>query len=205
MIGPPTGLRIASTDRLRYRIAIAPVRPRASSAIDPGRPQMQRLQWLDHFCSWLEQTALSQMIQTTRWIIPTVQSIHILSISLLIASALMIDLRLLGFVGLDQSLKRVSARFLPFIWWTLPVLLATGSIMIIGEPVRSLENPVFALKMCLLVGAIVVTGVYQLRLRNDAVFTGPGAVSRAAVWPVAILSLLLWVGIIFAGRWIAYF
>jgi hypothetical protein len=159
---------------------------------------MQRLQWLDHFCSWLERTALSQTIQTTGWIIPTVQSIHILSIALLIAAALMIDLRLLGFVGLDQSLKRVSGRFLPFIWCTLPVLLATGSIMIIGEPVRSLENPVFALKMCLLVGAIVVTGVYQIWLRNDAV-------SRAAAWPVAILSLVLWGGIIFAGRWIAYF
>jgi hypothetical protein len=162
---------------------------------------MQRLQWLDHFCSWLEHTALSQTIQTTVWIIPTVQSMHILSIALLIASALMIDLRLLGFVGLDQSLQRVSARFLPFIWWTLPVLLATGSIMIIGEPVRSLENPVFALKMCLLIGAIIVTGVYQLWLRNDA----RSAASRSAAWPIAILSLLLWAGIIFAGRWIAYF
>ena len=179
-------------------ITLAPMRSRTQSAIDPGRPPMQRLQWLDHFCSWLQHTALSQTIQTTGWIIPTVQSIHILSIALLIASALMIDLRLLGFVGIDQSLKRVSARFLPFIWWTLPVLLATGSIMIIGEPVRSLENPVFALKMCLLLVAILVTGVYQIRLRNDAV-------SRAAAWPVAILSLVLWGGIIFAGRWIAYF
>lgn len=166
---------------------------------------MQRLQWLDHFCSWLEQTAVSQTIQTAGWIIPTVQSIHILSISLLVASALMIDLRLLGFVGLDQSLKRVSARFLPFIWWTLPVLLATGSIMIIGEPARSLENPVFALKMCLLVGAVIVTGVYQLWLHDEAAFAGLRANSRAAAWPVAIVSLLLWGGIIFAGRWIAYF
>jgi hypothetical protein len=166
---------------------------------------MQRLQWLNHFCSWLGHTTLSQTIQTTGWIIPTVQSIHILSIALLIASALMIDLRLLGFVGLDQSLQRVSARFLPFIWWTLPVLLATGSILIIGEPVRSLQNPVFALKMCLLVGAIAVTGVYPLWLRNDPAFAAPGAVSRAAAWPIAILSLLLWAGIIFAGRWIAYF
>jgi hypothetical protein len=166
---------------------------------------MQRLQWLDHFCAWLEQTALSQTIQTAGWIIPTVQSIRILSISLLIASALMIDLRRLGLVGLDQSLKRISARFLPFIWWTLPVLLATGGIMIIGEPARSLENPVFALKMGLLIGAVIVTGIYQLWLRDEAASSNPKAVSRATAWPVAVLSLLLWGGITVAGRWIAYF
>jgi hypothetical protein len=73
------------------------------------------------------------------------------------------------------------------IWWALPVLLATGAIMIIGEPVRSLANPVFQLKMALLLSAIAV---FLLPFKNRI---------------VATLSLSLWIGIVFAGRWIAYY
>jgi hypothetical protein len=45
---------------------------------------------LSHFCAWLEQTPLSQAIQTTNWIVPTVQSVHILAIAVIATSALMI-------------------------------------------------------------------------------------------------------------------
>jgi len=44
-----------------------------------------------------------------------------------LSSVLMLDLRLLGIVGRDQPLARVTHRFRPVIWWTLPILLVTGS------------------------------------------------------------------------------
>src|SRR5438552_18413903 len=112
-----------------------------------------RTQALDRFCSWLEQTPLSQAIQTTSWVVPSVQTIHILAIAAVMSSVLMLDLRLLGVVGRDQPLARVCARFRPVIWWALPVLLATGIVMIIGEPARSRANPIFQLQMILLLSA----------------------------------------------------
>jgi hypothetical protein len=117
----------------------------------------------------------------------------------------MIDLRLMGVLGRDQSLARVSGRFRPVIWWTLPVLLATGSIMIIGEPARSLANPVFQLKMALLAAAIIVTLSYQVPLGRNPAFWEVSTGRRGAAQFIAVLSLLLWVGIVFAGRWIAYY
>ncbi|HEY6242132.1 MAG TPA: DUF6644 family protein [Burkholderiales bacterium] len=154
------------------------------------------------FCSWLEETPLSQTIQSAGWIVPSVQTVHILSIAAVLSSVLMIDLRLMGLLWRDQSLARVSARFRPVIWWTLPVLLATGAVMIVGEPARSLANPVFQLKMALLVAAMIVTLSAQVPLgRNPAFWEG----RRGAARIVAVFSLLLWAGIVFAGRWIAYF
>jgi hypothetical protein len=147
-----------------------------------------RTQALDRFCSWLEQTPLSQAIQSTSWVVPAVQTIHILAIAAVMSSVLMLDLRLLGVVGTDQPLARVTSRFRPVIWWTLPILLATGAVMIIGEPARSLANSVFQLKMLLLLAAIAVTAAFH---------KGPRI--------VAVLSLALWIGIVFAGRWIAYY
>ena len=129
------------------------------------------------------------------------QTVHILSVAVVITSALMLDLRLIGVVGVDQPLDRVWARFLPFVWWPLLILLATGAIMIIGEPTRSLKNPVFQLKMALLLGAMIVTGIVQLLGRNSALAEDRPGVSS---YLIVALSLLLRTGIVFAGRWIAY-
>ena len=84
-------------------------------------------------------------------------------------------------------------------------LLATGTIMIIGEPPRTLKNPVFQLKMALLVAAITVTGLFQYLLRRNPAFGEPGPQQRFAAAAIAVLSMLLWSGIIFSGRWIAYY
>jgi hypothetical protein len=160
---------------------------------------------IDTFCWWLEHTSLSGTIQRVDWIVPAVQTIHILAITVIATSALMIDLRLVGVFSADRPLKEISARFLPLVWWPLPVLLVTGAIMIIGEPARSLKNPAFQLKMALLVTVLVVTLIYQFLLRRDPALGSPASGRRAAAATVATLSMLLWAGIIFAGRWIAYY
>lgn len=156
------------------------------------------------FCSWVEHTQLSQTIQSNAWVVPTVQTMHILSIAAVMSSVLMIDLRLLGMVGRDQPAARVASRFVSVIWRVLPILLVSGIIMIIGEPARSLPNTIFQLKMSLLLAAIAVTFVYQRQLNGDAKFWEASDIRRAAAKGIAILSLLLWVAIVFAGRWIAY-
>jgi putative copper export protein len=99
--------------------------------------------WLTAFCVWLDRTPANQVVQTHAWIVPTVQTIHILAIAVVTTSALMIDLRLVGIIGRDQPIERVSSRFFPLIWSVVLVLLATGIVMIVGEPARSLRNPIF--------------------------------------------------------------
>jgi hypothetical protein len=157
---------------------------------------------LHEFCVWVDQTPLSQVFQSTDWLVPTVQTIHILAVALIAGAVLMINLRLLGWSNRDQSVERVCARFLPFIWWPLLVLLATGTVMIIGEPARSLQNPVFQLKVTLIVIALVATGILQVSVHRPPRFAT--AHGRGAAVAIALFSALLWGGIIVAGRWIAY-
>ena len=160
---------------------------------------------LNSICAWIDQTTLSQAIQVTNWVVPTVQTVHILAIAAVASSALMIDLRLIGVFWADRPMRNVSSRFLPFVWWPLLILFVTGALMIIGEPARSLKNPAFQLKMTLLVAALIVTGLIQYFQRRDAAFGELGRGSRAVAVAVAIVSLALWSAIIFAGRWIAYY
>src|ERR1700686_470943 len=160
---------------------------------------------LNEICHWIDQTALSQAIQVTKWAVPAVQTIHILAIAVVASSALMIDLRLIGVFWANRPMKQVTSRFLPLVWWPLLILLATGILMIIAEPARSLKNPAFQLKMSVLLAALVVTGLFQYLQRRNAAFGDLRSGSRAAAAAVAIVSILLWSAIVFAGRWIAYY
>ena len=93
---------------------------------------------MTQFAQWLSQTSFSLAIQTHEWVIPTVQSIHIVAIGVVLTSVFMIDLRVLGYAGRDQTLVQTTARFGPWLSWALVVLLVTGGLMVIGEPMRAI-------------------------------------------------------------------
>jgi uncharacterized protein DUF6644 len=156
------------------------------------------------FSEWLAGTPLSVQIKTVEWIIPTVQTIHVLSISIVMSSAAMVDLRVLGMLSSRQPLADVAHRFVPWIWWTLIVLFLSGSTLIIGEPGRSLRNPAFILKMSMLAAVLVLTQIFQRGLRHNDRFWENSPGRRIGGRLIAVFSLVFWVGIVFAGRWIAY-
>jgi hypothetical protein len=156
------------------------------------------------FSEWLAGTPLSVQIKTVEWIIPTVQTIHVLSISIVMSSAAMVDLRVLGMLSRRQPLADVAHRFVPWIWWTLIVLFLSGSTLIIGEPGRSLRNPAFILKMSMLAAVLVLTQIFQRGLRHNDRFWENSPGRRIGGRLIAVFSLVFWVGIVFAGRWIAY-
>jgi hypothetical protein len=151
---------------------------------------------------WLGATPLSGGIQTISWIIPTLQSIHILGVAVLFSSAMLVNLRVLRLLQRDAPLADVAQRFLPVIWPVLLVLLVSGSLLIIGEPRRSLLNTTFYLKMALLLVAIAITAGQQRSFASKRRESSRGL--RVAGGLAAVLSILVWCGILFAGRWIAY-
>ena len=153
------------------------------------------------FSKWLGSTGLSHAIQTTTWVIPTLQTMHILCVAIVFSSAVLVNLRIFGLFERDEPLGAVTRRFLPPIWPVLLVLLVTGSLLIIGEPRRSLVNTTFYLKMSLLLIAILLTAVLQrTALASPDFFQNRRAAGRV----LATASILVWCGILFAGRWIAY-
>lgn len=151
------------------------------------------------FCDWLSNTSLSQAIQNHNWVIPSVQSVHILAIATVMASVVMLDFRLLGLNGRAQTIPQVAHRFLPWVWCAVCVLAASGTILIIGEPGRELESQVFWVKMSLLACVLLLTAAFQI-----GAFRGFWEKRRVLACVTAIVSLGLWVTILAAGRWIAY-
>ncbi|WP_174279133.1 DUF6644 family protein [Sphingomonas bacterium] len=161
---------------------------------------MSRLQAVS---DWLATTSLSTAIAERAWTVPMLQSVHILAIAIVMASIGMLDLRLAGFIGRDQSMRGTTLRFYPWIWGALGVLLTTGLLQIMAEPARELLNWVFWTKMGLIVGAALFTAPVR-RLLEDRRFRDLSAGRRAAIRTCALVSLVMWVAVLTCGRWIAY-
>jgi len=160
---------------------------------------------IQQFAEWLSQTSLSILIQThNAWVIPTIQSIHIIAIGIVLTSVLMIDLRILGWAGHDQTLRETTDRFGPWLSWALLVLLVTGISMVVGEPVRALLSFSFWLKMFLVAVGTLIAAILQITLKSNEHHWEQTLVNRRAVRSLAIMTLLIWVGIVILGRLIAY-
>ena len=153
------------------------------------------------FAEWLSTTAPSVFIQNhNSWAIPTIQSIHIVGIAIVLGSVFMIDLRLLGWAGMDQTLRQTTNRFGPWLMGALWLMLATGILMVIGEPVRELMTFSFWLKMFLVAVGTVIAAVFQRTVRK---YEGD-PVTSVPLKSLAVLTFLIWACIIALGRLIAY-
>lgn len=145
------------------------------------------------FVDWLAATPVSRWIQNVLWIVPAVQIVHFVAVAVVLVSVLMIGLRRTGHAAAWEGTEETLARFVPCIWWALAVLLATGAVLIVGEPLRTLGNPSFWVKMALL--ATVVVALVRL---------SPQRAARPAARGLVAFNFLLWCGVAVAGRWIAY-
>ena len=157
------------------------------------------------FALWLSTTPPSAFIQEhNTWTIPAIQSVHIVGIAMVMGSVLMIDLRILGWAGSDQTLRQTAGRFGPWLTGSLWLLLATGVLMVIGEPVRELVTFSFWLKMTLVAIGTLVAAIFLRTLRRHERHWEDTLVHRRAVKGLAVLTFLIWATIIVLGRLIAY-
>ena len=158
-----------------------------------------------NFALWLAATPPSVFIQEhNTWAIPAIQSIHIVGIALVMGSVLMIDLRILGLTWTDQTLRQTTERFGPWLTGSLWLLLATGLLMVVGEPVRELVTFSFWLKMTLLAIGALVAVTFQRALRRHERHWEDTLVHRTSIKALAVGTLLIWMAIIVLGRLIAY-
>ena len=158
-----------------------------------------------HFAEWLSTTSPSVFIQNhNSWAIPTIQSIHIVGIAIVLGSVFMIDLRILGWAGMDQTLRQTTGRFGPWLRGSLWLMLVTGILMVVGEPVRELVTFSFWLKMALVALGTIVAVVFEGKVRKHEQTWEESLLHRRSVKTLAVLTFLVWACIIVLGRTIAY-
>jgi hypothetical protein len=162
---------------------------------------------LQELSDWLAHSQLNTLFSdTTRletWlIIPLSQSIHILGIAIVMIAIGMLNLQLLGFRVTRQSFAEHTARWMPWIWTGMAILLVTGLVQTIAEPTREIMNYTFRIKMVMLAIVLAITVAYQRQVKKDPNYWS--GERRNLARSLAAFSLVLWLGIVAAGRLVAY-
>ena len=155
------------------------------------------------FWTWLERLPLAEHIGFTWWF-PFLESIHVLAIAFLVGSILMVDLRLLGLAALRYAVSRVTRELIPWTWGALSVAVVTGVGMFMARAATYIEHPPFQIKLVLLLLAGVNMAVFQFRTFRDIDDWDNAAVTPVAARVAGATSLLLWAGVVLAGRWIGH-
>jgi hypothetical protein len=157
---------------------------------------------------WLGKTPLSQAARTElrsiTWLAPLDETLHILALTTLFATAAVLHLRLLGVIGRDRPVAPLARRLLPLTWTALGVLLLTGGLLVLNRPGRYFRSDMFVIKMGLVILAVAWTLVLQFGFSRDAGFWEETAGRRMLAKSGAAIALVLWSGAIVCGRWIAY-
>jgi hypothetical protein len=159
---------------------------------------------IQEFCDWLSMTGISVAFQSADWFVPTVQTVHIISIAVLLTSVYVVSFRLIGVTRGRQPLAVLIAKSTPWVWTTLCVLLGTGILLTITEPARELLNWVFRLKMLMVAALAGILLVVQVRMRRSPDYWTETPARRLVARAIGIAAVLIGAGIVTAGRWIAY-
>lgn len=155
---------------------------------------------LIHFTGWLTGGWLNLAVATHSWVVPTLQTIHILSVAVVLSGVLLINLRIVGVVDRRQPILAVLDRFLQPVTIAVAILAVTGALLIAGEPTRALFRTIFWIKMLFILIALGLTWSHRAAFS----LAGAGTAATPGRRIVAFAALLLWLAVIVAGRWIAY-
>jgi hypothetical protein len=156
---------------------------------------------VDPIFAWIEHSALSGWVRgDCVCAFPTIVTLHNIGMAFLAGGGIAIDLRIIGFAP-GIPLKPM-ARFLPLMWLAFGVNAGTGLLLLIGYPTKALTNPLFYVKLSMVViafGLLFRIARYVLRA-SEVDQKSFAAKSRN----LAIVSLAAWIALIAAGRYLAY-
>jgi hypothetical protein len=152
----------------------------------------------------LEDMKFAEAIRTSAYWFPTIETVHVIGLVLVIGSIAMVDLRLMNLVGKDRPVRAVIDVTIPWTWVAFAIALISGLALFASNAVQYSGNIPFRIKMCLLLVAALNMGFFHLVLHSKL-----GAVDQVSPPTVAIktagaLSISLWILIVFFGRWIGF-
>jgi uncharacterized membrane protein len=153
---------------------------------------------------WLQGTGVAIQIRDGLYTFPVLESIHVVGLALVFGTIAILDLRLLGVASTHRPVSRVIADLLKWTWAAFAITALTGGLMFSTNALVYFHNTWFRAKMILLLLAAVNMLAFELTARRSITQWDASPSTPRAAKIVATASLLIWVGVIVAGRVIGF-
>jgi hypothetical protein len=151
------------------------------------------------FFQWCEQSGIGDAIRNSVWLFPFIEAFHLVGLGLTAGAVLVVDLRLLGYGLKNHPLSQLAKDVQPWLFGSLTMMFASGIPLFISEATKCYYSFAFWVKMASLFLVLVFTFTIKRRVTMmDEMET----MSRRKV--TAFISLALWFGVAWGGRWIGF-
>ena len=153
--------------------------------------------------TWLQDLNFPTEIRESVWLFPTIETVHVLALVLVVGSIMTVDLRLLGLASRERPFSELAGEMLPWTWVAFTVAASAGLLMFSSKALTYYGNIPFRIKMCcLLLAGINMALFHWLGTRHLKTWDRkqPPALAKLA----GGASLLLWTTIVAAGRWVGF-
>jgi hypothetical protein len=158
---------------------------------------------LEDFFLTLESTSFALAVAESQWLFPSLETIHVLALAVVVGSIAMVDLRLLGFSSSRVSVTRLSRDTLPFTWAAFAIAVLSGGALFVSNATTYIQ----AWPMLIKLGLIVVAGANMLLFHHfvyRSVDSWDHGNAPTAAKIAGGLSLIFWFAVVALGRWIAF-
>jgi cytochrome c556 len=152
----------------------------------------------------LEDTGLATGIRDSLYLFPLLESAHVMALSVVFGTIMIVDLRLLGIASTHRPFARMSSELLRITWGAFTVAALTGTLMFMTNARVYANNTSFRVKMALLLLAGLNMAFFHLTAGRRVMRWDKDACAPRVGKATAALSLTLWIAIIFAGRIIGF-
>jgi hypothetical protein len=154
--------------------------------------------------AFFEDSGIAEAIRENDTLFPFVESVHVIAISLVVGSILVLDLRLLGFASVGRPVSRLANAILPVTWGAFAIAATSGFLLFISNASKYLANGYFDAKLILIcVAGLNMIVFHAIGARDMPQWESrgqPPLPARAA----GALSILLWIAVVTCGRWIGF-
>lgn len=159
---------------------------------------------IDTFLKSIEATSFATSIRDSIWMFPIIESIHVISFTLVVGTIAVVDLRLLGLASKQRSFQKMSSDIMKWTWAAFALAVLTGLMMFTTNARVYYHNPFFRTKMLLLVLAGVNVAIFELTAGRTSSKWDMAATTPRIGKVVGVLSLAIWISVIFMGRLIGF-
>ena len=154
-------------------------------------------------CDWLQHLGFATHIRESEWLFPTIETVHVFCVVLVVGSIMLVDLRLLGLGNNDRAFTELAQEMLPWTWSMFIVAAVAGLLMFSSKAVTYYGNVPFRLKIvCLALAGMNMAAFHLIGMRKVTDWDRGTPPFRARLAGAA--SLVLWLMIVAAGRWIGF-
>jgi hypothetical protein len=162
------------------------------------------MSWFWEIIAYFEDSAVADAIRENDLLFPTIESVHVVAICLVVGSILVLDLRLLGFASLKRPVSRLTGAILPVTWGAFAVAATSGFLLFISNATKYLANGYFVAKMFLICAAGINMLVFHWISARDLPQWEKDPSPPLSARLAGALSILLWIAVVACGRWIGF-